>query len=253
MFFLLIFSVLFQSISSTMTCENAYEMRSIFNVVSGWQVRCCPGGYVNPAPDVECIGPGVGFTATCSIIFPELSTGENCECGDLCTGTVIQLNSDCSGTCTCGGICCADGAPCNTSAPTSAPTTKAPTKAPTTAPTKAPTAAPTSAPTTKAPTKAPTTAPTTAPTKAPTEAPTQAPVGTPTSEPTEAPTEAPTSSPTSSPTGIPTSAPTTPGNTGMGLAMGLIFGPLGAMILVGAIYLLYQSSYSSTPVKYSRT
>lgn len=220
-FIVIVFLVLLNTLTNaTMTCTTPYVYYHDATGFPNYKVICCQNaGYSGGL----CASPDAAdYEIWCNSIFP-IGTGPSlCNCGLSCSGQVIEApipNGSCVGACTCTGVCCDDGAPC---APTAAPTTAAPTNAPTKAPTKAPTSAPTAAPTTKAPTKAPT------------EAPTQVPLATPTEEPSAAPTEEPTEEPTS--------APTVQGDSGLGLAMGLIFGPIGAMAIIGVLYLVYLNS-----------
>lgn len=95
---------------------------SVFKLdpVDGWEVLCCAIGVSGNA----CFPPSASdYVSTCQDLFPDLTTGENCDCGSLCTGTVFKNGSTvtCEGECICSGVCCDDGAPC-TNAPTPVPT-----------------------------------------------------------------------------------------------------------------------------------
>lgn len=89
------------------------------NTGNGWQIVCCANGtsgsVCNPLS-------GEDYSVSCENLFG-LSTGDNCDCGNLCTGQVVWNGtaSVCEGDCVCNGVCCDDGASC-TNAPTLTPT-----------------------------------------------------------------------------------------------------------------------------------
>ena len=91
--------------------------------MNGWEILCCAGG----ASGNVCSPPTASdYLVTCEALFSGLTTGDNCDCRSLCSGTVVMndsFNVFCEGSCICSGVCCDDGATC-TNAPTPSPTSQ---------------------------------------------------------------------------------------------------------------------------------
>lgn len=99
---------------------DGWEVIYRFDEIEGWGILCCAVGVSGNA----CFPPSdADYFVSCRELFSGLTTGENCDCGSLCTGTVVMNESsivNCEGECVCSGVCCDDGATC-TNAPTPSP------------------------------------------------------------------------------------------------------------------------------------
>lgn len=158
---LLLLSLYLDPLLARMNCPPGYGSEISIDSNRHPFVRCCnetsPGG-------IACARASTGLNTTgdfsmfCDQIFPILGvTINDCDCGNMCTGTVTQ--SGCSGPdclCTMKYCCEYTGSLCNVSSPASYTVyTRPPTSQPTPQPTRAPTThAPSHAP--SPPTEAPT-------------------------------------------------------------------------------------------------